>query len=96
MAWSKVQIEIDGQEIQAMTTLSAKTTIFSFPALVEVSAGDSITVGKKTFLVQKAVDLADRGETLLVEAKESKDDKRTKRRSDPEDGGASDIGEDDS
>lgn len=72
MAWSKVQIEIDGQEIQAMTTLSSKTTIFSFPALVEVSAGDFFKIGKKKYLVQKVVDLADRGETLLVEAKESK------------------------
>ena len=69
--------------------------MFSIPASTDLSVGDKLTIGKKSLTAVKVVDLANRGETLLVEAKESKNDKRTKGRSDPDDGGSTDIGEDD-
>ena len=96
MAWNRVSIKIGDSEIQGHQSSTASNCIFSIPAPVDLSEGDSFSVGKKSLIATRVVDLAGRGETLLVEAKESKNDKRTKGRSDPDDGGSADSGEDDS
>ena len=96
MAWKAVSVKIGDQEVQAHQSTSMGNLIFSIAATVEISEGDTFSLGKKTLTAMKVVDLANRGETFLVEAKESKsNDKRAKGRSDPEDGGSADIGEDD-
>ena len=96
MAWNKVNIEIGGKEYSVQESATSTNPFFSIPAFVEISEGDTFSIGKKQFAVLKVVDLANRGETLLVEAKESKaNDKRAKGRSDSQDGGSGNIGEDD-
>lgn len=90
MAWKIVSIKVGDNEFQGHQSSTASNLIFSIPAPVELSEGDKFTVGKKSLLATKVVDLAGRGETLLVEAKESKNDKSSSRRVSDEPSGSGD------
>ena len=79
MAWSKVTVKAENGEWVAQQSSTASNPVFSVPYDAALNSGDSFTVDGKAFTVINSVDFAQRGETLLVEAKESKNDKRTKR-----------------
>ena len=79
MAWNIVSVKVGDKEYRAQESITSTNPFFSIPAYVDIAEGDSFSSGKKTFKAIKVVDLANRGETLLVEAKESKvNDKSSK------------------
>lgn len=80
MAWVKVTVKTDSGEWVAQQSSTASNPVFSVPFNAALNGGDSFSVSGKTFTVINTVDLAQRGETLLVEAKESKNDKQNARR----------------
>lgn len=86
MAWNKVQIKVNDSEVAGMQSFSAARPIFSLAAIVELKAGESFSVGNKKYIAEKVIDLANRGETLLVEAKEQKHEKSQKGRTDDQTG----------
>lgn len=80
MAWVKVTVKTDNGEWVAQQSSTASNAVFSVPFDAALNSGDSFTADGKAFTVINSVDLAQRGETLLVEAKESKNDKQNARR----------------
>lgn len=96
MAWVKVTVKADSGEWVAQQSSTASNAVFSVPFGAALGSGDSFTVDGKAFTVINAVDFAQRGETLLVEAKESNDGKQKTRRTrdysgEPEVSGESDA-----
>jgi len=87
MAWVKVTVKTDNGEWVAQQSSTASNPVFSMPHGAALNSGDSFSVSGKTFTVINTVDLAQRGETLLVEAKESKNDKQNARRTRDNTGG---------
>jgi hypothetical protein len=80
MAWVKVTVKTDNGEWVAQQSSTSSNPVFSVPFDAALNSGDSFTISGKAFTVINSVDLAQRGETLLVEAKESKNDKQNARR----------------
>jgi SPP1 family predicted phage head-tail adaptor len=95
MAWVKVTVKTDNGEWVAQQSSTASNAVFSVPFDAALNGGDSFTVDGKAFTVINSVDLAQRGETLLVEAKESNDGKRKTRRSENIVGGENPDGQSD-
>ena len=90
MAWSKVTIKTDSGEWVAQQQSTSSNPVFSVPFVAAIQVGDAFTADGKGFTCVNSVDLAQRGETLLVEAKESKNGKSKKR------GNGTDVGGEDS
>ena len=80
MAWVKVTVKTDNGEWVAQQSSTASNPVLSVPFDAALNSGDSFTVDGKAFIVINSVDLAQRGETLLVEAKESENGKQKTRR----------------
>jgi len=80
MAWITVKVKSGSDEWVAQMSSTSSNPVFSLPFQSGISAGDSFTVGKKGYTCVNAVNLAQRDETLLVEAKENNDDKQNARR----------------
>ena len=87
MAWVKVKVKTGDGEWVAQQSSTASNPVFSAPYDSALNSGDSFTVGSKAYTVINTVDFAQRGETLLVEAKESKDGKQKTRRTGDYSGG---------
>jgi len=79
MAWSKVTIKTDSGEWVAQQQSTSSNPVFSVPFVAAIQVDDAFTANGKGFICVNSVDLAQRGETLLVEAKESKNGKQKKR-----------------
>lgn len=82
MAWETVTIKTDDGEWAASKSSTATNPLFSVPFASGISEGGVFEVGKTKYTAIKSVDFAQRGETLLVEAKESKDGKSKARGTD--------------
>ena len=82
MAWSKVTIKTGDGEWVAQKSSTASNPVFSVAFNAAIGAGDNFTADGKGYTCINSTDFAQRGETLLVEAKESKNGK-------PKKGGAS-------
>jgi len=80
MAWEQVKIKTDNGEWVAQQSSTASNPVFSVPFNAALNGGDSFTADGKTYTVINSVDFAQRGETLLVEAKESENGKQKTRR----------------
>jgi hypothetical protein len=79
MAWSKVTIKTGDGEWVAQKSSTASNPVFSVAFSAAIGAGDSFTADGKTYTCINSTDFAQRGETLLVEAKESKNGKQASR-----------------
>lgn len=79
MAWSSVDVKIKGKNWGAMMKPSDSTVVFSVSCACNIKAGDAIVCGEQTFTAQNVTDVAQRGETYLVEAEGMSDDKSKKR-----------------
>lgn len=85
MSWVSKNIKISDKSYLAQMRGSS----FSIPALVELISGDILECEKKFYEVTSVTDVANRGETLMVETKEIKNDKSSKGRTRDNSGGAS-------
>ena len=80
MSWSSVDVKIKGKDWGAMMKPSGSSLVFSVSCACKIKAGDTIECGDETFTAQTVTDVAQRGETYLVEAEGMSDDKSKKRR----------------
>ena len=87
MAWVSVKVKAGDAEFEANVSSTSSVPLFSVPAVSGISSGDVFEANSKQYTAVHVVDVANRGETLLVEAKESKNDKSTKRRAGGDSGG---------
>jgi len=78
MAWDQIKVSIDDTEIEAHVSRTSETNQFSIPAVIAMEEGTVFTVGRKKYTAAKVTDVAERGEVLLVETKESKNEKSQK------------------
>ena len=76
MAWEKVQIHHN----EVIYLGHAQGNMFSIPCTSGLGVGDSFKVGGKEYEVTSTLDVADRGEVLLVNTMEVKNDKSKTRR----------------
>ena len=79
MAWSSVNVKIKGKDWGAMMKPSNSAVVFSVSFACKVKAGDAIECGGETYKAVNVTDVAQRGETYLVET-EGKSDGKSKAR----------------
>ena len=88
MSWNQVTVEFGGSEYLAHSANNKDPQTFSMPYSTGLSTGDVFNVGKKSYTAEKVVDLAQRGETILVEAKEVKNGGKSKARGSDDNSGS--------
>ena len=76
MAWETLTINADGKDY----TCHVQGSTFSIPCSSSLEVGNTFKADSSQFEVLTAVDLHDRGETLVMDTKEIKDDKPKARR----------------
>lgn len=76
MAWETITINVDGKNF----TCHAQGSTFSIPCSSNLEVGNSFKVGACIWEVTEAIDVAQRNEILLINAKEVKNDKSKTRR----------------
>ena len=79
MAWTTVVIKTGNGDWVAQRSSTSSEPVFSVAFNAAIGAGDSFTADGKTYTCINSTDFAQRGETLLVEAKESKNGKQASR-----------------
>lgn len=79
MAWSSVDVKIKGKDWGAMMKPSDSSVVFSVSCACKIKVGDTIECGEETFTAQTVTDVAQRGETYLVETEGTSDDQSAKR-----------------
>ena len=83
MAWETITINVDGENF----TCHAQGSTFSIPCSSNLEVGNSFKVGACVWEVTEAIDVAQRNEILLINAKEVKNDKSKKGRNEDKSGG---------
>ena len=83
MAWETITINVDGESF----TCHAQGSTFSIPCSSNLEVGNSFKVGACVWEVTEAIDVAQRNEILLINAKEVKNDKSKKGRINNKSGG---------
>tara|TARA_B100001059_G_C17757603_1_gene540880 strand:- start:938 stop:1234 length:297 start_codon:yes stop_codon:yes gene_type:complete len=83
MAWETITINVDGKNF----TCHAQGSTFSIPCSSNLEVGNSFKVGACVWEVTEAIDVAQRNEILLINAKEVKNDKSKKGRNEDKSGG---------
>jgi len=79
MAWSSVDVKIKGKDWGAMMKPSDSVIVFSVSCACKIKVGDTIECGGETYKAVNVTDVAQRGETYLVET-EGKSDGKSKAR----------------
>ena len=75
MAWQSVDVKIKGKDWGAMMKPSDSAFVFSVSCASKIKAGDTFESGGDKYTAETVTDVAQRGETYLVETKEITDDK---------------------
>jgi hypothetical protein len=73
MSWVDVEIEVGGKTFNGQMKSSEDATIFNIPPASELKADGKFKCGGQTYTAASVNDVAQRGEELLVEAKEKED-----------------------
>ena len=73
MSWVDVEIEVGGKTFNGHMMSSEDATIFNSPPASELAVGGKFKCGGQTYTAATVHDVAQRGEELLVEAKEKED-----------------------
>ena len=83
MAWETLTINADGKDY----TCHVQGSTFSIPCSSSLEVGNTFKVGAVVWEVTEAIDVAQRNEILLINAKEVKNDKSKKGRINNKSGG---------
>lgn len=75
MSWVDVEIEVGGKTFSGHMMSNEDATIFNIPPASELAVGGKFKCGGQTYTAATVHDVAQRGEELLVEAKEKEDAK---------------------
>ena len=94
MAWSSVDVKIKGKGWGAMMKPSDSTVVFSVSCACKIKVGDTIECGGEAYKAASVTDVAQRGETFLVETEGNSDGKSKARGNNPEPSGEEIQGED--
>ena len=73
MSWVDVEIEVGGKTFNGHMMSDEDATIFNIPPASELAVGGKFKCGGQTYTIATVHDVAQRGEELLVEAKEKAD-----------------------
>ncbi len=73
MAWSSVDVKIKGKGWGAMMKPSDSTVVFSVSCACKIKVGDTIECGGEAYKAASVTDVAQRGETFLVETEGNSD-----------------------
>jgi hypothetical protein len=73
MSWVDVEIEVGGKTFSGHMMSDEDATIFNIPPASELAVGGKFKCGGQTYTAATVHDVAQRGEELLVEAKEKED-----------------------
>lgn len=73
MSWVDVEIEVGGKTFNGHMMSSEDATIFNIPPASELAVGGKFKCSGQTYTAATVNDVAQRGEELLVEAKEKAD-----------------------
>ena len=73
MSWVDVEIEVGGKTFSGHMMSNEDATIFNIPPASELAVGGKFKCGGQTYTATTVHDVAQRGEELLVEAKEKED-----------------------
>jgi len=82
MTWVQVEIEVGGKTFSGHMMSNEDATIFNIPPTSELKVDGKFKCGGQTYTAATVHDVAQRGEELLVEAKEKADVKSKARRTD--------------
>ena len=82
MTWVQVEIEVGGKTFSGHMMSDEDATIFNIPPASELKVDGKFKCGGQTYTAATVHDVAQRGEELLVEAKEKADVKSKARRTD--------------
>jgi|TARA_Y100000389_G_scaffold190258_1_gene214922 hypothetical protein len=83
MAWETLTVNIDGENY----VCHAQGSTFSIPCSSSLEVGNTFKVGSVVWEVTEAIDVAQRNEIFLINAKEVKNDKSKKGRNEDKSGG---------
>lgn len=87
MSWEQVEIEVGSKKFAGHMMIGDDVTIFNIPPASELEVGGKFKVGGKTYTAASVYDVAQRGEELLVETKETASGKSKARGDDDNSGG---------
>ena len=73
MSWVDVEIEVGGKTFSGHMMSDEDATIFNIPPASELKVDGKFKCGGQTYTAASVHDIAQRGEELLVEAKEKAD-----------------------
>ena len=73
MTWVQVEIEVGGKTFSGHMMSNEDATIFNIPPASELKVDGKFKCGGQTYTAATVHDVAQRGEELLVEAKEKED-----------------------
>ena len=73
MSWVDVEIEVGGKTFSGHMMSDEDATIFNIPPASELKVDGKFKCGGQTYTAASVHDVAQRGEELLVEAKEKAD-----------------------
>ena len=73
MSWVDVEIEVGGKTFSGHMMSDEDATIFNIPPASELKVDGKFKCGGQTYTAATVHDVAQRGEELLVEAKEKAD-----------------------
>ena len=73
MTWVQVEIEVGGKTFSGHIMSNEDATIFNIPPASELKVDGKFKCGGQTYTAATVHDVAQRGEELLVEAKEKAD-----------------------
>ena len=87
MSWEQVEIEVGGKKFSGHVMIGDEATVFNIPPASGLEEGGKFKCGGKTYTAASVHDVAQRGEELLVETKESASGKSKARGTDDSSGG---------
>lgn len=82
MSWVQVEIEVGGKTFNGHMMSDEDATIFNIPPASKIKVDGKFKCGGQEFTAASVHDVAQRGEELLVEAKEKLNVKSKARRTD--------------
>lgn len=71
MSWEQVEIEVGGKKFAGHMMIGEDVAVFNIPPASELEVGGKFKCGGKTYTAASIHDVAQRGEELLVETKET-------------------------
>jgi len=87
MSWKTVEVSVNGKTLSAHKKSVGDALEWAMPCSSELEAGGSFECGGQSYVAESCVDVANRGEVLIVKTQGVKNDKSKARRTRDNSGG---------